>query len=402
MAVITDAEELGLSGAEAFFASDPARGRIGTIINLEARGGGGRTTMFETSPDNGAAMRFFASTVSHPGASSLATYIYSILPNDTDMSVSLRAGFAGYNFAFIGRPGLYHSPKATPDRLDQGSLQDMGGQVLALARGLADADRLPPRSADAAFFDSFGLFLVIFPPWLGWVLLAAALGALGLATRRGRDWRAIAGGMARMLGLLVAAGVLLWALGRLSGAGPGAEYYDRLAAIPKLEVMAALACLGAFMAVYGAQRSDPMRSSGAVLLFALLGLAMQIAAPTAAYVVLVPVLIAALGVWLGRWVALAGAALVAGYMLYLGHFAMQAVGGPMAWVAAIPLSLAAMAVLPVWPQLGAQAARRSAGVLIAPALAVALWVRFDPVADTVAAYASDKSVEAIPITKPRS
>jgi Zn-dependent M28 family amino/carboxypeptidase len=116
--VITDAEELGLSGAEAFFAADPLRGRIGTIINLEARGGGGRTTMFETSPGNGEAMRLFAGSVSRPGASSLAAYVYSVLPNDTDMSVSMRGGWPGYNFALIGRPGLYHSPKATPDRLD--------------------------------------------------------------------------------------------------------------------------------------------------------------------------------------------------------------------------------------------------------------------------------------------
>jgi hypothetical protein len=80
---------------------------------------------------------------------------------------------------------------------------------------------------------------------------------------------------------------------------------------------------------------------------------------------------------------------------------MQGVGAPMAYVAAMPLALAVIASLPVWPGLGEKVARSSAAVLLGLALGMALWVRLDPVADTVAAYSSDKSVEAIPITKPK-
>ena len=54
----------------------------------------------------------------------------------------------GFNFAFIGRPGLYHSPLATPDALDQGALQDMGRQLLDLTRGLLAAPALPGKAAD--------------------------------------------------------------------------------------------------------------------------------------------------------------------------------------------------------------------------------------------------------------
>ena len=398
--VITDAEELGLSGAEAFFAADPLRGRIGTIINLEARGGGGRTTMFETSPGNGEAMRLFAGSVSRPGASSLAAYVYSVLPNDTDMSVSMRGGWPGYNFAFIGRPGLYHSPKATPDRLDQGALQDMGGQVLALTNALLTAERLPERAANATFFDFFSLFLVIYPQWLGWVMLAASAAMLGWSGRK-IGLRTLSAGMGRMLGLIAASGVALFVFNWISGAGPSAEYYDRLAAIPKLEAMALLAGLGTFLLIYGPAPASKPQQAGAAALLGLLGLGAQIVAPTAAYIFVVPVLIAALGMWLGRWAGLSGAALVAGYMIYLGHFVMQGVGAPMAYVAAMPLALAVMASLPVWPGLGEKVARSSAAVLLGLALGMALWVRLDPVADTVAAYSSDKSVEAIPITKPK-
>ena len=406
--VITDAEELGLMGAREFFASDPLRQHIGMIINLEARGGGGRTTMFQTSPGNGDAMRLFADHVSRPGASSLAAYVYSVIPNDTDMSISLKGGWPGYNFAFIGRPGLYHSPKATPDRLDQGALQDMGAQVLALTQALLAGDELPERSADVVFFDLFGWLLVVYPPWLGWAMLAASAAGLGWVISKQGGLRAAAAGMARMFALFAGAGIVLFLLNLVSGAGPQANYYDRLAAIPKLEVMAALAGIGAFAMVFGHAAIDKAQQAGAALLFALIGAAAQAAAPTAAYVVVVPVLIVVLAICLtgpgagamAKAAALVGAALVLGYMIYLGHFVMQGVGAPMAYVAALPITLAGMALLPVWPGAGKTASRRAGIAMAGLAFVVALWVRLDPVADTIAVYSSDKEVEAIPITKP--
>eukprot|EP01035_Chromulina_nebulosa_P027663 gene27663-36412_t len=39
--ILTDGEEAGLLGAELFFAEHPLRKRIGLLINLESRGGGG-------------------------------------------------------------------------------------------------------------------------------------------------------------------------------------------------------------------------------------------------------------------------------------------------------------------------------------------------------------------------
>jgi len=58
---LTDGEEIGLDGARRFFAglpppADPIRDHIGALINLEARGGGGRATLFQTADDNGDAI----------------------------------------------------------------------------------------------------------------------------------------------------------------------------------------------------------------------------------------------------------------------------------------------------------------------------------------------------------
>lgn len=113
--ILTDGEELGLVGARDFFAHNPLAGRIGAVINLEARGGGGIASMFQTSRGNGEVAQLYARTVAHPATSSLAAFLYSVLPNDTDLTEALhRGGYAAWNIAFIGRPALYHSPLATP------------------------------------------------------------------------------------------------------------------------------------------------------------------------------------------------------------------------------------------------------------------------------------------------
>lgn len=389
--LVTDAEELGLQGARQFFASDPLRERVGAVINMEARGGGGRTTLFETSRDSGAAVRLYADVVGRPAASSLAVFVYSVLPNDTDLTPVMAGSWTGYNFAFIGRSGLYHSPLATPDRLDQGSLQDMGAQVLALTTALLDAAELPAHASDVVFFDLFGLMTLVYPVWLGWVMLGIAILCLALVIRReGRS--GIAGGAGRMTGLIVLGALLLYAFNRLSlGLGP-TDYYDRLAAIPRLEAMALFAGIGAFVLVMGRWRPAEQQVTGAALPIALLALVAQAAAPTAAYVVVVPLMLSALGLLL-RWPSLRIllAALVTGYMLALGHQLIQGVGPSMPYAAAIPLALAALAMLPLWRGIGPRAHRALAIASLVAAAALALWVQLDEPAASRAVYADSKN-----------
>ena len=181
--LLTDGEELGLEGAAAFFRADPLARRTGVVVNAEARGGGGRTSMFETGADNGGMMRLFGEAVHRPVATSLSVFVYKLLPNNTDLTRAIQAGAPGFNFAFVGRPGLYHSPLATPDALDRGAVQDMGRQLLDLSRGLANASALPGPEADATFFDLFGLVFLRYPPAWGWLPLLAAAGLFAWGRR---------------------------------------------------------------------------------------------------------------------------------------------------------------------------------------------------------------------------
>ena len=405
--MVTDGEELGLFGArQAFQGSpppvNPLRDHIGALINLEARGGGGRASLFQTGNANGAAVALAARAIHRPSASSLAVYLYRKMPNDTDLTMALpwadRRGVAAYNFAFIGRPELYHSPAATPDRLDRGSLQHIGGQVLDLTRALADAPGLPAPAADVVFFDLFGLTIITMPLWAGWVLLALALGGIvRLCGGPGhRPLRSALAGAARMAGLMLAAGVWVMLANRISLHPAGINYYDRLAANARLEIMALCAALAAFVAVMGRWRAQGPAMAGALAPLWLTGAVFQTLAPMAAYVVIVPVALAlavlvALAAPRATWVAAAIAAPVVGYQLGLGHQLYQAVGGDLPALIALPLALATLAILPLWQPLAPRPRWIVAGLALIAMLAMAFAIRTAPMADTVPAYSLHKS-----------
>jgi hypothetical protein len=342
-------------------------------------------------------MALFAHHVARPSAGSLAVFLYRILPNDTDLTPTMKGPYTSFNFAFIGRSALYHSPLATPDRLDQGALQDMGEQVLGMTQGLLSASKLPARAPDVVFFDIFGLGLLIYSVWVGWLLLGLAGLGLSLVVR----CNGVAGlsiGAARMTGLIGLAAALLYGFNWLSlKAGPS-NYYDRLAAIPRLEMLAVLVTGAAVALVLGGWRPGKAGMVGAALPLLLLGIIAQALAPTAAYGVVVPLALVGLAmaavdrlsVALGFGLLASTGALVSGYMLALAHQMMQGVGATLPIVAALPLAIAMLALLPLWPPMERRTARLMAGVLLIAAAGLALSIHFAPLADTVAAYADIK------------
>ncbi len=329
-----------------------------------------------------------------PSTSSLAAYIYSILPNDTDLTMALnRGGYVAYNISFIGRPQFYHSPSAVPRALDAGALQHLGDQALELTAALGTSGVLPQPGKDAVFFDLGGLVVIIYPPWLGWVMLGLGTGGLAFAWARRRDRGSVGSGALRMTGLLVGGGLLLHLLNLLSGS-PG-EYYDRLAAIRLLSPMAALGFAAAFLGLFGGMQAKARTRIGAALPILLLALVGQALAPTAAYVLVIPVAIAgiveavaAADKRAGRIAAMVAMVMVSGYMLGFLYRLMQGIGADLPW-AAVPLATAmVLGWLPLWRPL--RLARPVALAALAGAVALALVVRLDPVAPTIPVYASDK------------
>ncbi|ATQ41827.1 M20/M25/M40 family metallo-hydrolase [Caulobacter mirabilis] len=253
--LITDGEEAGLLGAKAFFAEHPLRKRVGMVINLEARGNGGRAAMFQTGPDNGEIISAFASSATRPVSNSLAVFLYENMPNDTDFTISKEAGIGGLNFAFIGRQFDYHSPTATVANLDRGSVQHIGDQALAATRTLAYADRLPGKAPDKVYSQAFGDVILAYPAWGGWILLAAALGLIAWTAVRARKAGELAlpdtlRGVGASLTLLTGGAVLLRLVRRLVGVDEGYVAFRPLLAQWTLwETVLALVAVGVLLLI---------------------------------------------------------------------------------------------------------------------------------------------------------
>ncbi|MFI6789782.1 M28 family peptidase [Nonomuraea sp. NPDC050383] len=138
--LMSDGEEDGVLGAEAFVREYPLGKAGGVLLNWEARGVSGPSMMFETSANNARLVETFAGAVPAPRGHSAMVELYRLLPNNTDFTPLAKAGFTGMNFAYIQRSSLYHTAGDSIANLDPGSLQHHGSNMLALARTLGDTD----------------------------------------------------------------------------------------------------------------------------------------------------------------------------------------------------------------------------------------------------------------------
>jgi hypothetical protein len=364
MVVITDGEEPGLLGANAFFADNPLAAHAGFILNLETRGGGGRANMFETGAMNAGAIDLFAQTARAPASTSLSVFVYKLLPNDTDFSIARARGYPGFNYAFIGRQFDYHSPSSTVAALDRGSVQHMGDEVLGTARALAFSTALPAKAPDKVYADTLGLMVIAYPSAVGWLALAAAAALIGVGSWRARragafSWTGALKGAAATLLLLACAAAALSLTRHLTGAAFGfVEQRPILARFALFEVAMALSGLGVVLlsgAWLARGRSGICGVWTGLLLTALAGaLALQVVAPTIAFIVTWPLIAAAsvsaltgAGARRGRLSDVLGLIVVAVTLGWLGgflHGLLQGLDIPEA-----PAAIVWLAALALWP-----------------------------------------------------
>ncbi|WP_293401294.1 M20/M25/M40 family metallo-hydrolase [Phenylobacterium sp.] len=269
--LITDGEESGLLGAQAFFDQHPLAGRIGFLLNMEARGGGGRAQMFQTGADNAGTIELFRKSAVAPVASSLTVFLYEHMPNDTDFSVSKAKGIAGLNYAFIGSQFDYHMPASTPANLDKGSLQHIGEQVLAATTAAAEAKALPVKGPNLVYANTFGGHILAYPQAAGWIVVAVSGLLLTLAMLRARRAGALSfidvlkGAGAGLFALTFAATIFRLAR-RASGAQFGfLEQSQLLAQAGRWETALALLGVGALLLAAAAAGRGRTRLAGAAL-----------------------------------------------------------------------------------------------------------------------------------------
>lgn len=419
--LFTDAEEIGLEGMRVFLEAHPLAQRVGMVVNLEARGGGGRAFMFETGPGNAQTIDAYTQAVrgvrSGANSDSLAVLVYENMPNGTDYTLARERGIPGVNLAFIGRPHQYHDPASTPAALDRGSVQHVGETALEATDHFLRADALPAATSNLVYSDFLGLVFIKYPPWIGWLILGAAAGLLVMAVWRGRQAGSatLAGvGLGALSGLWLAAAGFVLAMAMRGLAGPSLGrawapelYYAMLRRLPWLEtgvVLGLLACVlilfgsgegrrrltaavlvlaaiaatilyqmsvmlpvMALAAAAGALWSGWSRAgrvsawAGLIALMLALGVVVQVAAPTGAFLLAWPVLGAALAAAVGTvidprlerhvslWPAVVATAVLGGWLLTWGHGAFLGVGMDMPGVLALIALMIAMLARPLAP-----------------------------------------------------
>ncbi|MCU1229718.1 MAG: hypothetical protein JWO97_2602 [Acidobacteria bacterium] len=225
--LVTDGEEAGLLGAEAFVADTELAKTTAAFINVENRGTSGPSYLFETSRNNRWLVPLIGRALRRPMATSFFNSIYDLMPNDTDVTVFKRAGKTAMNFGAIGNVGYYHTPNDNLAHVSTPTLQHHGDNVLALARTLGNADLRQTSSGNSVYFDVLALTFIHWPqPLTIWIALAAFAMLIAAALLRMRDGttraRDITFGVITFFGSLFLAailGIMLTKLALIRGAG---------------------------------------------------------------------------------------------------------------------------------------------------------------------------------------
>ncbi|MFL6246690.1 MAG: M28 family peptidase [Thermoanaerobaculia bacterium] len=349
--LLTDGEEAGLLGAEGFVADETLLRDVGVVVNVEMRGTYGASNLFETSRGNRWLIRHLSGNLSRPQASSFFYAIYTLLPNDTDVTVFKRAGKAAVNFAAIGGVNWYHTPLDDLAHASPRTLQHQGDHALATVRALGDADLAARSRTDATYFDALQFFMIWWPQeWTLWIAIVSLI-ALLFGARKTPPRSMTFGVLATFAAILFAAvggGALSWFV-RLRSAD--VNWVARpLAGIVAMALMGIAAAI--FAAALFNRRNDPRGMLyGVAIVWHTIGIALAIALPGAAYLMIVPALAVTICALAGadETIASTVASTVAAIVMFpIGIMIYEALGGGLMAAIALMAGIFATLVAPLF------------------------------------------------------
>lgn len=307
--LLTDGEETGLLGAQAFVDNQAAYDfEIGRLINLEARGVRGPAMMFETGHPNSNVVSDWAKNGARPFSNSMMTAVYELLPNSTDLTIFLNAGFNGVNIAISDGLDFYHTTRDDLAMLDRASVQHMGDQALGATRAFLASDWSgDATSGDIVYSDIASRLFVELPQVLALILLGLCFGISAMLlvrpTRdsgwRKLDWRALALPPALIFGSAILALVLQQLIGLVR---PEPAFWTANPQALNMAIFAATLFVSAALLIWLAPKSTPesLHASG-WFWFLILGMGLSIAVPGFAMIFLIPAImfvIASAAAWL--------------------------------------------------------------------------------------------------------
>ena len=312
MVLVTDGEESGLMGAVALVGDREVSERLRAYLNLEALGPSGLPVLFESS--DGLLVDGWRRAAPWPRGTSYATEIYKRLPNDTDFTILNARGIRGLNFATIGSSAVYHTARDTPDRVPRRTLRRSIENAVAIVRELDRGNLETGASGDRVFFDVLNLVALAYSMSAArLVALAALLLALGAwiklivdARRRGlvarlamtAAWSLVGGVLivSLMLGLTSTLRVVSGTL------HPWYAHPDRFLALLAFAVLGGVSLLlraGSLLPRWLQGSADArIVWSIALPVWALLAAGLEVVAPAASYLWVIPLLAAGISLLL--------------------------------------------------------------------------------------------------------
>src|SRR5690606_8018223 len=166
--LFSDAEELGLNGADLFVNNHPWAKDVGLVLNFEARGSGGPSYMLlETNRGNSTLIKEFTkANTAYPVANSLVYSVYKMLPNDTDLTVFREdMDIDGFNFAFIDDHFDYHTVRDNYERLDANTQAHQGSYLMPLLEHFSRIDLSQLKSPNDSIYFNIPFFKMVSYPF---------------------------------------------------------------------------------------------------------------------------------------------------------------------------------------------------------------------------------------------
>ena len=396
MILLTDGEEVGLLGAEAFVRERAKELGPTVVLNHEARGAGGGPLTFRMSSPNSELLEVLAGA---PGvfADSSTEASFEALPNESDFALFEQGGLYGYDTAIAADGAYYHSPLDDPGHLSAASLQQMGATTLRLTHELAGMDLAAIGRGGEEIVTALPWGLLAYPQSLeiplaiGVLVLAAVL--VWVLRRRGAlTLPRVVWSAAASVVLLLAAAAASYAVWRVAllidpaqaSAVVGEPYRPVLYRLAML--IAGLAAVLSVFALVRRRLSAVGLAVGMLVVLALAGVLLAFTLPGISGAVVQPTLVVAAGAVVAALLperrtvarsgvyllALTAAAIMIGPAVWIG-FDLGLSAGP---VSAVLLAMFVTLALPVvevaWPRPAETVPRRRLHIVVVPTLVVVL------------------------------
>lgn len=289
--LLTDGEEPAPRyGANAFVAEHPWAADVGFVVNLEAIGRGGPSSLIAAVGPNRWVIDQYAAAVSHPAAFSFLTKTGELIGgSSTDLAPFREAGVAGLETAYLHGSSVYHTPADSLERVSLRTVQHHGANLLAVTRQIGSADLDEPVAGEAMAFFTVGRSAVILYPAI-WDFVIAAGGAallivaIRLIGRWRRTLRAARNALLISLGAAVAI-TLLWL--PLAGARDTMGVFESYLYLAALILLIA-GIVGAAARRFPGSAGGAAEAAGVVAMWSAFGLVAAGAAPGVGYLFVWP------------------------------------------------------------------------------------------------------------------